>query len=651
MVSSPPAAPRSDLSGLYFDQQLFSSSVHAGLGCEDCHPGLGRLPHPASLPDPQCDSCHAAQADRYSRGVHGRELDEGHAQAPRCWDCHGSHRILPPTKRDSWTYPLNILTVCSSCHKEHGIAPDVEATGRDLVEYYVDSVHGRAVSESGLIVAATCVDCHGAHQVLPSSHPDSPVHRNHVPETCGACHVGISEVYGESIHSQLRKSGGPAGRGPVCTECHSAHRITRVQTSAFARDIVEECGHCHQDLYSTYRESYHGQVNRLGYRRAARCSDCHGAHDVRAVSDPHSRVSDENRIATCGRCHEGANANFAQFIAHADHRDRRRQPLLFGVWLYFIIAMSGTFTFFGLHSVLWWIRSFIERARNGPSHHEEPGCGRAYVRFRRIHRVTHALVIISFMGLTFTGIPLKFSDQPWALMLATALGGGNVMGIFHRCFAIIMLIYVVIHLGVVIRWARGQRKAGRKGWLFGPDSLLPVGKDLRDLGGMFRWFLGRGVMPKFDRWTYWEKFDYWADAVGTIIIGGSGLILAFPIAASMILPGWFFNVAMIVHGYEALLAVGFIFTMHFFNAHLRVEKFPTDTVIFSGLLSEAEMRAERPLQFERLQREGELDELLRTPRPRWRKTAARIVGVTLLLAGSTLIVLIVWAGLTSFGQG
>ena len=158
-------------------------------------------------------------------------------------------------------------------------------------------------------------------------------------------------------------------------------------------------------------------------------------------------------------------------------------------------------------------------------------------------------------------------------------------------------------------------------------------------------------MPRFDRWTYWEKFDYWADAAGTFIIGGSGLLLAFPIAASVLFPGWIFNVAMIVHGYEALLAVGFIFTVHFFNAHLRVEKFPTDTVIFSGQLSEAEMREERPLQFERLEREGKLAELAQAPKPRWRRVAATMIGVTLLLAGITLIVLIVWAGLTGLGKG
>ena len=85
MVSTPPTEPRSETSGLYFDQQRFGSSVHAGLDCGDCHSGTSRLPHPASLPDPRCGSCHPAQADRYSRGVHAREPGEGQTRTPRAW--------------------------------------------------------------------------------------------------------------------------------------------------------------------------------------------------------------------------------------------------------------------------------------------------------------------------------------------------------------------------------------------------------------------------------------------------------------------------------------------------------------------------------------------------------------------------------------
>ena len=91
--------------------------------------------------------------------------------------------------------------------------------------------------------------------------------------------------------------------------------------------------------------------------------------------------------------------------------------------------------------------------------------------------------------------------------------------------------------------------------------------------------------------TYWEKFDYWAVFWGMAIIGGSGLMLWFPEAFARVLPGWVFNIALLVHGEEALLAVGFIFTIHFFNSHLRPDKFPMDMVIFTGRVTD---RSSRP---------------------------------------------------------
>ena len=135
-----------------------------------------------------------------------------------------------------------------------------------------------------------------------------------------------------------------------------------------------------------------------------------------------------------------------------------------------------------------------------------------------------------------------------------------------------------------------------------------------------------------------------------MIIGGSGLVLAFPIAASYLMPGWMFNVAMIVHGYEALLAIGFIFTMHFFNAHLRVEKFPTDPVIFTGQISEEEFKAERPLQYERLKEEGMLDEFIVPAKSAASLALTRVIGIVLLTIGLALVAAIIWAGLASLAS-
>jgi cytochrome b subunit of formate dehydrogenase len=331
-------------------------------------------------------------------------------------------------------------------------------------------------------------------------------------------------------------------------------------------------------------------------------------------------------------------------MPHADYRDGTNYPLLNGVWLYFVILMSLTFGFFGLHTVLWLWRSLVERRKQGghpvPAHAGNPG--HTVRRFRKTNRVNHALMVISFFGLTLTGMPLFFSDQEWAKALAAMLGGVHAAGLWHRIFAVMLIINFVIHVaGIVKRF----RKRPAKELLTGPYTMLPRWKDVTDCLGMFRWFFTGKGKPAFDRWVYWEKFDYWAEIAGTFIIGGTGFMLWFPGFFSKLIPGWGFNVATIVHGYEAMLAVGFIFTIHFFNANLRPEKFPVDDVIFTGVVDEEELKHERPAEYERLVKTGEI-ESLRSPRPpRWARTVSVVLGVTAMTIGVSMVLLIVLAGL------
>jgi cytochrome b subunit of formate dehydrogenase len=355
-------------------------------------------------------------------------------------------------------------------------------------------------------------------------------------------------------------------------------------------------------------------------------------------------VSDANVVETCAACHPGANANFVEYDPHADYRDGDNYPILHGVWLYFVIMMSTVFGLFGLHTVLWFVRSKVEHMHNGKTSahtHEKT----AIRRFSKLNRVNHILVMLTFFGLTATGIPLVFNDQPWAGVIAGAFGGIEAAGLWHRVFAAMLIGNFIVHfIGLGRSFAR--RSCSWKEWLFGPNSLLPRWKDATDVFGMIRWFFGLGPRPRFDRWTYWEKFDYWAEVGGSMIIGGSGLLLWFPEIASHVFPGWAFNVAMIVHGYEALLAIGFIFTIHFFNAHLRPGVFPADTVIFTGNLPEEELKEQRPAEYERLVRTGRLEALREAaPDPERRP---RIIAVAILLVsiGVVLVSLIIIGGLT-----
>jgi cytochrome b subunit of formate dehydrogenase len=264
-------------------------------------------------------------------------------------------------------------------------------------------------------------------------------------------------------------------------------------------------------------------------------------------------------------------------------------------------------------------------------------------RFDAFDRVLHGLLMLSFLGLAATGLPLLFSDQGWARVLARVFGGFIVAGWLHRVCAILLIGVFLVHLTRIGRRILVERRYDQ---LWGPHSMVPQPRDLRDLVQHMRWFLGRGPRPHFDRFTYWEKFDYWAVFWGMAVIGSSGLLLWFPEFFSRFVPGWVFNVALLVHGEEALLAVGFIFTLHFFNGHLRPEKFPMDTVIFTGRVSTTELEEERPAEFERLRSTGALEALQVPPAPVWLERFGRTIGTIAVATGLTLVALILYAVLT-----
>jgi cytochrome b subunit of formate dehydrogenase len=173
--------------------------------------------------------------------------------------------------------------------------------------------------------------------------------------------------------------------------------------------------------------------------------------------------------------------------------------------------------------------------------------------------------------------------------------------------------------------------------------MVPQPRDLVELYRHVKWFLRVGPRPEFDRFTYWEKFDYWAVFWGVGMIGLSGLVLWFPTVAAKLLPGWAFNIAMIIHSDEAILATGFIFAIHFFNSHLRPEKFPMDFVIFTGRVHVDELKHERPLEYERVKASGELEKRMGMHVLPWQYTAARIFGMTALAVGLLLLLLMLAA--------
>lgn len=260
-------------------------------------------------------------------------------------------------------------------------------------------------------------------------------------------------------------------------------------------------------------------------------------------------------------------------------------------------------------------------------------------RFNAYHRVLHVAMAVSFIGLVASGMPLKYTNAPWAAWLMKLLGGYYEAGLIHRICAVITFGYFAAHIGYVIYDIAIVRKFRFN--IIGPDSMVPWLKDLEDIYHSFRWFFGIGPRPLFGRFTYWEKFDYWAVFWGVGMIGVSGLFLWFPEFFGRFLPGWAFNIATVIHSDEALLAAGFIFTIHYFNTHLRPEKFPMDPVIFSGRLSLQELQRERPLEYERLVDGNRLEQYMTGPQQPWITDVGILFGFAIVLIGFFLLILIV----------
>lgn len=266
-----------------------------------------------------------------------------------------------------------------------------------------------------------------------------------------------------------------------------------------------------------------------------------------------------------------------------------------------------------------------------------------YQRFNVFHRWMHFLVFVSFTVLVFTGMPLKYKDTAWAQWSMDLFGGVTAAGVYHRIAAIVTVFYwtaeMVFMVTMVLR-ARGKVRTR--------IPLMFNKKDLHDIVGMFAWFFGRGPKPQFDRYAYWEKFDYLSLVAGTVIIGATGFMMWFPIETTQVLPGYWLNVALVIHSNEALLAMGVIFIfVHFFSAHLKPESWPLDKVIFTGSLPVEHYKDERPLEYARRVREGTLDDVLVEKRITWKTYAADVLWwIITLIAGFLALLMtafIIWS--------
>jgi formate dehydrogenase gamma subunit len=226
---------------------------------------------------------------------------------------------------------------------------------------------------------------------------------------------------------------------------------------------------------------------------------------------------------------------------------------------------------------------------------------RSFIRLDLFQRIQHWLMIVSFLLLAVTGIPMRFPDVSWLGGVYSAIGGLAVARTIHRISAVIMIADGLLHLVYITALLVRHRFKVKEAW-----PMIPNRKDASDWWETSKYYFGfADSLPEYDRFNFREKFDYFAVFWGLPVMMVSGLVLWFPVFFGNRLPDLAIGMAYIAHSDEAILAISAIVVWHFYNVHYNPEKFPMSWVWWHGRISEEEIRKEHPIEYRRLMKSSD----------------------------------------------
>ena len=620
---------------LHVDAAKLKGSMHASLGCTDCHVGVKEYPHPPKMRLPKCSTCHEEPAAQlpasvhsalgpgacaschgtahevqaaetllpqrcatchedvvhgYQAGVHAIARKDGDGQAPTCTACHGGpHQILAASDPNSPVSHLHIPATCAKCHGQKFV---MERAGFSTQPYYSyeESVHGRAVA-AGSTKAAVCTDCHGVHEIRAASDDKSSIFKFNVPATCAKCHTNVEQEFMQSIHGQAISHGN--SQAPVCTDCHGIHSIKShidPNSPVSAQNVAQAtCARCHEGVRlsqefgvegrreTTYLASYHGLASREGSQVVANCASCHGTHSIFPSSDPRSTINRANLARTCGQCHPGVTEKFTEAKVHVG------EPLSADIgskavrwirtfYLSMIFAVIGGML---AHNFIIWRAKLLARRKL-----EHDFVERMPLRFRW----QHAALLSSFILLVLTGFALKFPGSWFASMLSL---GEAKRHLLHRIAAVVLIGVSLYHMFDSVA-TRAGRKLLR--------DLFPTRDDALGAWQNLSYYLGlTSRKPEFARFNYAEKAEYWALVWGMIVMAVTGVMLWAKVSVGNHLPRWWLDIATAIHFYEAVLATLAIVVWHFYQVFLDPDVYPMNWAWWDGKMTLHHYREEHGL--------------------------------------------------------
>jgi cytochrome b subunit of formate dehydrogenase len=580
------------------DLVKFEASKHGSMGCTGCHASITRLPHADKPAAVKCESCHEDQVKAYAKSVHGLAKQSGMSDAATCASCHGSpHAIQGSSDPASKVAKRNLPDTCGACHSNPEFLAKHKIPFAKPVEAYRLSLHGREVAK-GNNSAASCSDCHGSHDILASHDPKSRVNRDNVADTCGVCHNDIQTVYADSVHGLAVKRG--SKDSPTCTGCHGEHNILAPSEAGSlvnpARVSTATCGRCHGDermnsrysfgdKVSAYQDSFHGLAIRGGQKMAANCASCHGVHNILPSADIRSTINPANLKKTCGQCHPGVGDKIATGRVHVRTAGGIEHISVRWIRLGYYALIPMTIGFMLFHNGL----DYLGKLRRRKPHH---GTGELLPRMNKLFRVTHGMVMVSFILLVVTGFALKFPEAGWVKVLVGAGGAGSARGILHRISAVVIMAATAFHLVHLILVKRDRVIL---------KELLPGWQDAKDIANAIRYNLGlTPKRPTFGMFGYAEKMEYWAFMWGTVVMAVTGLLLWAQNWSLKYFPIWVMDAATAAHWYEAILATLSILVWHWYLVIFDPEVYPMDLAWLTGKASADHLRETRPEYYRQL---------------------------------------------------
>ena len=586
---------------LYVDENKLMQSIHGSLfTCVDCHKLANDPKDKNKRRRPECSDCHTDEQAAYERGLHSKPTKGGTAPAATCIDCHGApHEILAADDPKSPVNHSNIPATCGRCHGQKFLMESNGESAQAFVSYQ-QSVHGLAI-EKGSKKAAVCTDCHGTHEILRANDPKSPINKFNVPATCGKCHSTVSQTFMASIHGQGLARGN--GLAPSCTDCHGIHTIkahidpnSSVSEQNLARTT---CARCHEGVrlskefgvpgnrVSSYMDSYHGLAAEGGSAVVANCASCHGVHNILPSSDPRSTINRANLDATCGKCHQGVTQKFTLTRVHLEDGTHPRDIGSIAVrwirWFYLVLIFGVIGAMFLHNAIIWRSKAVARRAMLNPY----------MVRMTVNQRWQHLVLLTSFIVLVITGFALKFPYSGLAEALAM---GEKLRSIVHRVAGVILIGAGIYHVFYLAMTAEGRRLI---------CAFAPGPKDVFDAWATMRYYLGLGgEKPRYGRFSYAEKAEYWALVWGSVLMAVTGIMMWAKVTTGNLLARWWVDVATSIHYYEAILATLAILVWHFYQVFLDPDVYPMNWAWWDGKMPVHRYREEHGLDTEALAAAG-----------------------------------------------